>query len=125
MVSGLLDTPILIDILRGYEPAGAWILGQISLGISPGVWMELIVGARNKENQLKANSPLKRFEMVYLTEADQLWAMQQMTSYALSHGVGILDCLIAAPSHRLQLPLYTHNSKHFSPLLGDLVQKPY
>lgn len=25
----------------------------------------------------------------------------------------------------LQLPLYTHNLKHFAPLLGDLARQPY
>lgn len=25
----------------------------------------------------------------------------------------------------LQLPLYTHNLKHFTPLLDDLTRKPY
>ena len=37
----------------------------------------------------------------------------------------LVDLLIAAPSQRLQLPLYTHNLKHLSPLLGTLAQKPY
>ena len=63
--------------------------------------------------------------MVYLTQADLDWAMQTQMRYELSHGVGMMDCLIASVSHRLQLPLYTHNLKHFTPLLGALAQKPY
>lgn len=68
---------------------------------------------------------MKAFEMIHLTEVDSHWAMQAQMVYELSHGVGMMDCLIASVSHRLQLPLYTHNLKHFSPLLGDLAQKPY
>lgn len=36
-----------------------------------------------------------------------------------------MDCLIAASAHRLQLPLYTANRKHFDPLLSGLVRQPY
>ena len=55
---------------------------------------------------------------------DLNWAMQQLRQYRLSHNVGILDCLIAAPAHRLQIPLYTRNLKHLEPLLGTLAQQP-
>jgi len=43
----------------------------------------------------------------------------------LSHGIGAFDCLIAAPSFRLQIPLYTLNLRHFASLLGSRVQRPY
>lgn len=68
---------------------------------------------------------LVNFEMVYLTEADQKWAMQRFAQYKLSHSIGHWDCLIASVSHRLSLPLYTLNLKHFSPLLGTLAVRPY
>ncbi|MBC8163275.1 MAG: hypothetical protein H7Z42_18860 [Roseiflexaceae bacterium] len=64
--------------------------------------------------------------MVYLTQADQDWAMQQLELLRLSHGVSINDTLIASVSHRLQVPLYTHNLKHMRVLLGEtLPQQPY
>jgi predicted nucleic acid-binding protein len=53
------------------------------------------------------------------------WAMDQQEKFALSHNVGMNDCLIASISYRLQLPLYTTNLKHFIPLLNNLAQKPY
>lgn len=43
----------------------------------------------------------------------------------LSQNVDMMDCLIAASVHRLGLPLYTRNLKHFLPLIGDLACKPY
>lgn len=39
--------------------------------------------------------------------------------------VDAFDCLVAALSFRLQLPLYTRNLKYFAPLLGHLAQQPY
>jgi predicted nucleic acid-binding protein len=40
-------------------------------------------------------------------------------------GIGMMDCLIASVSLCLQLPLYTRNLRHFTPLLGTLAVKPY
>ncbi len=87
--------------------------------------MELIAGARNKTAQLQAAKLLLQFQMIYPTQADIDWAMLQLPIFRLSHGIGILDCLIASGSHRLQAPLYTHNIKHFGLLLGPMAQKPY
>lgn len=87
--------------------------------------MEVMFGAKNKTKQAMAIKMLKQFEMVYLTQEDQVWAMQQLQKHHLSHNVGVPDCLIAAPSYRLQLPLYTRNLKHFIPLLGNLAHEPY
>ena len=125
MAVGLLDTTILVDILRGFPPTAVWMQTQVGLGITPPVWMELIGGAQNKSGQSHALRLLTKFEMVFLAQTDMQWAMQRLLAYKLSHSVGILDCLIAAPSYRLQLPLYTTNLKHFAPILGSLAQKPY
>ncbi len=51
--------------------------------------------------------------------------MEQLFIYKLSQNVGQSDCLVASVSHRLQVPLYTHNLRHFELLLGPLAQKPY
>lgn len=126
MANGLIDSTVLIDILRGYPPAAAWLQSQTALGITPIVWMELIIGAPNKPKQYDALRLLRQFEMIDLVQADMTWAMQQLFTYRLSHNVGILDCLVASVSYRLTLPLYTHNLKHMLPLLGTtLTIKPY
>jgi predicted nucleic acid-binding protein len=125
VVTGLVDTTILVDVIRRHQPAAAWLSAQPPLGITPMVYMELMSGARDKTEQLKSARLLARFQMVYPTQADMDWAMEQQMAHALSHGVGVLDCLIASVNHRLQLPLYTGNLKHFARLLGDLARKPY
>jgi len=126
MVTGFVDTTVLVDVIRKYLPAVSWLQAQGTLGITPIVWMELVSGAQNKASQLRALKMLARFEMIYLTQADMDWAMQQLLTHSLSHNVEIMDCLIASVSHRLQLPLYTHNLKHIEPILGKpLTVKPY
>jgi predicted nucleic acid-binding protein len=122
---GLFDSSVLIDILRGYSPSVTWFQTQPDLYLTPITYMELVAGATNKADQAKALRFLAKFNIVYLTTDDMQWAMQQHTDYALSHNLGVFDCLIAAPNYRLNLPLYTTNLKHFTPILGQLAQKPY
>ena len=125
--TALIETSVIVDLLRNYQPAIAWYQTQSAgiLAISPIIWMEAIEGAPTKARRLQAASLLKQFALIYVTQTDLDWAMEMQMRYELSHGVGMMDCLIASVSHRLQLPLYTHNLKHFAPLLGNLAQKPY
>lgn len=127
MVEGIVETTILVDLLRNYEPAVEWYRTQLNpdLAITPTIWMEIIGGGQNKIERLRAARLMQQFEMIYLTQSDLDWAMQTQIRYELSHGVGMMDCLIASISKRLNRPLYTHNLKHFQPILGNLAQKPY
>lgn len=125
MVAAIVETTVIVDLLRDYPPAVAWMQTQSALGLTPIVWMEVMSGGPNKHKRLQAARLMKQFEMIYLTPSDLDWAMQAQMQYELSHGVGMMDCLIASVSYRLQIPLYTHNLKHFAPLLGSLARPPY
>lgn len=125
MVTALLDTSIIVDFLRGFPVAVTWLSSQTSLGITRVAALEVIEGVRDKRGMIKAVNKLKEFDSIELTSSDFDWAMEQLIRHKLSHNVGMMDCLIAAASHRLQVPLYTTNLKHFAPLLGTLAQKPY
>jgi predicted nucleic acid-binding protein len=87
--------------------------------------MEVMYGAGSKIKQTACKTLLGRFDLVHLTSADQLWAMQQLESLQFSHHIGMNDCLIASVVNRLQLPLYTHNLKDMTPLVGGLAVNPY
>ncbi len=125
MVNALLDSAIVVDLLRNHPPAVDWLARQAGLGATPVVWLEIIEGARDLFSQRRALKLLRRFDRVDIEPEDARWAIGKALEYRLSHGVGIMDCLIAAANHRLQLPLYTRNLKHFSPLLGSLARSPY
>jgi predicted nucleic acid-binding protein len=60
------------------------------------------------------------FARVEITPPDIDWAIRQLTQLGLSHGVDAMDCLIASASYRLNIPLFTHNLKHFTPVLAEL-----
>lgn len=125
MVTGLLDTTVVVDLLRSHPPAGSWLAAQPQLGVSAIVWLEIIEGARDARAQRRALELLRNFERVDLAPPDCVWAIEQAVRFRLRANVGMMDCLIAASAQRLQVPLYTANRKHFDPLLGGLVRKPY
>lgn len=126
MVTALLDTSVLVDILRLNSTAQNWLIQQQGqLGVSSMVWLEVLQGSTNRQKQKDALLLLKRFERIEVLSTDVDWAIQQLIRYNLSHNIGAVDSLIASASFRLQLPLYTMNLKHFMPLLGKLAQKPY
>lgn len=85
----------------------------------------MLKGAQNKADQQKALQLLRSFERVDVQVGDVDWAIASLLKYGLSHNVGAFDCLIASVNHRLQMPLYTRNLKHFTPLIASLVQAPY
>ena len=124
-IESLLDTSIIVDVLRKFEPARDWLSQHPDPGISHFVWLEVLDGVPNKQAQLEVLKILRHFEKISPIEADLDWAIQQSIHYKLSHNIGTMDFLIASASYRLQIPLYTTNLKHFSPLLGTLAQKPY
>lgn len=125
VVTGLLDTSILIDVLRKYPPALAWLTRSLNIGVSQVVWLEVLDGVQNKPDQQLALRLLKSFDVVELEQGDVHWALERLIAFRLSHNVGVMDCLIASVSYRLQVPLFTSNLKHFTPLLGALAQKAY
>jgi predicted nucleic acid-binding protein len=125
MVIAFIDTNVVVDLLRGYSPAQRWITTQTDIGVTPLVVLETIEGAPNKIKQTDALKLLRAFQLVYLIPDDFDWAITQASAYKLSHNIGMTDCLIASVCHRLQVPLYTRNLKHFKPLLGRLAQQPY
>jgi len=125
MVACLLDTAVIVDVLRKYTPALDWLKGQPEPGITSVIWMEIIEGAWDRRAQEEAVKVLRDFELVPIVQQDFDWSVQQLLKYQLSHQIGMADALIAAVSLRLNLPLYTPNLKHYSPMLGNLATKPY
>lgn len=105
MVAALVDTSIVVDLLRGYPSAQTWFLAQRDLGVSRAIWLEIIEGTENSTAQRHALRLLRRFELVELTTPDIEWATEKLLQLHLSHNVDAFDCLIAAVNERLGLPL--------------------
>jgi predicted nucleic acid-binding protein len=127
VTDAILDTSILIDLLRGFPSATSWFagLGRQRLAITPVVWMEMVQGATDQIKRAQAIRFLRQFRIEHPTEDDNRWAMRQIASFHLSHGIQLQDAMIASVAARLAVPLYTANLKHFQPLPSIDAHKPY
>lgn len=122
----LIDTDVLIDIQRGHPPALAWFAGLTDLPAVPGfVVMELVQDARNAREVRRALRLVAPLPVVWPTDADCARALSDFAAYHLSHGLGLLDALIAACAVGLSTTLYTFNVKHYRAVPGLRVARPY
>jgi len=121
----LLDSTVLLHLLRNYTPALDWFDASKTFGISSITWMEVIIGVTNKQKLRDTLAFLDGFTIYYVTQDDQIWTQDKLQALRFSHHTGMNDCLIAATAYRLRTTLYTHNLKHMTPLIGKLAVKPY
>src|SRR5437588_5741971 len=110
----LIDTDVLIDIQRDHPPAIAWFAGLTELPVVPGlVVMELVQDARNAGEVRQALKLVAPLRIVWPTEADCARALADFVAHHLSHGLGLLDALIAACAVGQSATLCTFNTKHY------------
>jgi predicted nucleic acid-binding protein len=124
----LLDSDVLIDLLRQYPPAVGWFdaLREDEELAAPGyVVMELIQGCRNKAEQDKVQRELAVYGVVWPSAADCDQALEVFAAYRLSHNAGVLDVLIGQTAVALGVPLHTFNQRHYSFIPGVQTIQPY
>jgi predicted nucleic acid-binding protein len=112
----LVDTNILIDVSRGFEPTIELLKREGSyavLYISVTTQMELIIGCKNKQDLNALASFLDSFQVASLNQNIATRAVSLLQTYYLSHGLLIVDALIAATALENQLLLLTRNQKDF------------
>jgi predicted nucleic acid-binding protein len=123
----LLDTDIMVDILRDYPPAVQWMqsLGDEAIALPGFVVMELIQGCQTKIELTNIRKRLAQFQ-VYWPEVDDCnQAVEIFAQYHLSHQTGIIDVLIGQLAVSTNGSLYTFNKKHYSPIPGLKTVQPY
>ena len=112
----LLDSDVMIDLLRQYPPAMRWfnaLNADEEVVLSGYVVMELIQGCRNKTEQEKLHRELAIYGIVWLSPADCDRALDVFGQYHLSHNAGLLDVLIGQTAVSLGVPLHTFNQRHY------------
>ena len=92
----LIDTDVLIDVQRGFAAPADWFATDRDVGIPGFVVMELVQDARNSDEVQKALALVDGLEVVWPSEAECQTALEQFPKLHLSHGLGLLDALIAA-----------------------------
>lgn len=123
----LLDTDVMVDILRGHPPAAAWVssLGNVTIALPGLVGMELIQGCRNLAEQQRLEKQLQQFVLHWPTTTDCQRAFRDFAAFRLSHNLGLLDSLIGHTAVGLGEPLATFNVKHYSVIAGLTTIQPY
>jgi predicted nucleic acid-binding protein len=122
----LVDTDVLVDVLREHPPAVRWLNGLSENPLMPGfVAMELYEGCRNKAEVERVSRLIVEFTIVW-PSPDALWhALLDYPGRHLHCNVGIVDSLVAACALDYREPLLTFNTKHFSAVEGLVVEEPY
>lgn len=121
----LIDSNVLIDVSRGHPGAIQYIDSlEDSWAISQVTSLELIVGARDKQDLALIDSFLSLYEVLPLTESNGALAYELLKTYAKSHGLHVFDSLVAATAMDLGFTLVTLNRKHFQMIEGLKLQVP-
>ncbi|MDI9334501.1 MAG: type II toxin-antitoxin system VapC family toxin [Cytophagales bacterium] len=116
----LIDSDVLIWLLRGNAHAAQTLEALPAWSISAVTYMELVQGCRSR-TELKAMQKAFRAtpnEVLPLTEAISQRACDLVDAYTLAHGLQMADSLIAATALENGLPLLTGNAKHFKAIAG-------
>ncbi len=121
----LLDTDIMVDILRGYEPAKEWLKSAQEIGVPGLVVMELIQGCQNAKEQRQLEKALSDYQLFWSDEDDCNRALASFASHHLSDNIGLLDSLIAETAIGVNAELATFNVKHYRVLKGLRTVQPY
>lgn len=123
----VLDTDVMIDLLREYPPAVTWLesIGEEEVVLPGFVVMELIQGCRNKGEQERVKRELSSYCVEWPSSDMCDEALSVFVRYYLSHGIGILDTIIGQMAVALTLPLYTFNKKHYEVIPGLKIVQPY
>ncbi len=109
-----LDTNVLIEITKNNAETIRQLNDiELPLCISSISVMELLCGARNKQEVTKLNTFINQFKILTINENASLLATKFINSYAKSHHLDIPDALIAASCVERGVTLWTYNIKDF------------
>lgn len=123
----LLDTDVMIDVLRAYAPALGWLdgLGNAPVGLPGLVALELVQGCRNREEQRRVEKSLQNYKLFWPTAADSNRALHDFLRVHLKSGIGMIDTLIAETAIGLDVPLATFNDRHYRVIRTLKTIQPY
>lgn len=125
----LIDTSVFVDVLRGHEPAAKFFDGLSvtgACGCPDVVLAELLAGCRNRTEIRSLRTFVDAHAALVFHDADESrMAIDLLLRFRPSHGVGYHDCLIAAMALRRGAIVHTLNLKHFKPIPGLKLERPY
>jgi len=113
----IFDTDVLVWYLRGLEKARRFIedLAHERRALSSLTFMELLQGCRNQQEarQVKAFISENISLVIHPDEIISRRAIALLEHYAFSHGLRLVDAIIAASALETVSSLATANVKHY------------
>jgi len=110
----MYDTDILIWIQRGNTKAARMLERDADKSLSIQSYMELLQGARDKDEQSVIRDFVYGFDFSVLPLSENIGhrALVYIEEYALASGMRSADALIAATAVECNLELVTSNTRH-------------
>lgn len=118
----IFDTTVLIELYRGNTETKE-IIEEIKSDIfyvSSITVAEFLVGARDKEELFRIKKQIKKYTVIPINSDICDLFLSLFEQFALSHRLAIADTLIASTALYYNLPVLTHNKKHFQ-YIPDLI----
>ncbi len=116
----ICDTDVIIDYWnknnQRHTPTKQILENEFGLGnvaITAITQMELILGAKDKEDLARINNKIRPFSTIIIDNAITQMAIELLQLYRLSHGLAMPDAFIAATCKILDCELFTHNVKDY------------
>jgi predicted nucleic acid-binding protein len=110
----LCDTCTIIDFINGRKHTLQDLLAQdVKLFINSIIEMELLQGARDKNELRVIEKKLRSFRLVMMQQEIFNLATEYVRTYRLSHGLALPDAIIGATAIYYRIPLFTYNTKDF------------
>ncbi len=113
----IIDSSILIDFLRGRPEAERFLTtvrAERRLATHAAVVAEVLTGVLNKHEQAAVDELVAIFHLHFPSAQDIELSLDLLRRLRLSHGVGWIDCLIAATALRTESTIATLDRKHFT-----------
>jgi predicted nucleic acid-binding protein len=120
----LLDTCIIIDVLRNSEKAVEFVTNlRAKPSLSAVTATEIIGGCKSVRERRHIDQLLSTYRVFDLDLGVASLAGEYVQKFGRSHGTEPIDALIAATAAINNTPLVTHNLKHFPMFPG--LKRPY
>lgn len=122
-----LDSDVLIEIQRLSPASQEWITSNASVPfmLPAPVAIEFLIGSRNRLELSRASSILSQFTIEWLSKSDSSLALDLVSQFRLTTGLGFADFHIAAQALNRGATLYTFNLKHFAAIPGLDARSPF
>lgn len=115
----LPDTDVLVDFLRGHDPATAFVAAHAHrIILSVVVVAELYSGVKGEAEEEALDDLISLFRVVDITAGIARAGGLYRRDYGTSHGVGLADALLAATAEDEGAELATLNTRHYPMIKG-------